>query len=130
MGESSKAEFWTSSSSNYNLFNQSSDLSGIKRDIPYLVACYATLHPLCRSVGQLVRRSIGPSIRWSVCWSIRQTLLFFVFCGLWPHCTCPKDEVTSINAPAHPHATEVAMYPALFHFELECSLSLFYLRDS
>ena len=30
-----------------------------------------------------IRQSVGPS----VC----HTLLFFGFCGLWPHCSCPND---------------------------------------
>ena len=33
---------------------------------------------------------------------------------LWPHCFCPNDLVTSNIAPARPHATGVAVYPALF----------------
>ena len=33
---------------------------------------------------------------------------------LWPHRSCPNDLVTSNMAPAHPHATSVAVYPALF----------------
>ena len=42
------------------------------------------------------------------------TLYFFLgFCGFWPYCSCPNDLVTSIMAPAHPHATGVAVYPAL-----------------
>ena len=35
----------------------------------------------------------------------------FIF---WPHCSCPNGLVTSNMAPAHPHATGVAVYPALF----------------
>ena len=53
--------------------------------------------PLCRSV----RASVRPSH-------------FTFFCGLWPHCSCPNDQVTSNMSPAHPHATGVAVYPALF----------------
>ena len=69
----------------------------------FLVACYATLHPAL-------------SVRPSVCPSVRPShFTFFVFfCGLWPHCSCPSDQVTSNTAPAHPHATGVAVYPALF----------------
>ena len=63
--------------------------------------------PLCRSV----RRSVGLSVGLSV----RHTLLFLGFCGLWPDCSCPSDQVTSNTAPAHPHATEVAVYPALLY---------------
>ena len=33
---------------------------------------------------------------------------------LWPHCSCPNGLVTSNMTPAHPHATSVAVYPALF----------------
>ena len=62
----------------------------------FLVACYATLHPALS-----VCQSVGPSV----------TLYFL---GFWPHCSCPNDLVTSITAPAHPHATRVAMYPSLF----------------
>ena len=60
-----------------------------------------------RFVGPSVRRSVRPSVRPSV----RHTL---GFCGIWPHCSCPNDLVTSNTAPAHPHATGVAVYPALF----------------
>ena len=74
----------------------------------FLVACYATLQPAS------VRRSVRLSVRPSVGLSIRHTLLFFCFCGLWPHCSCPNDWVTSNTAPAHPHATGVAVYLALF----------------
>ena len=34
-----------------------------------------------------------------------------------PHHSCPNDQVTSNAAPAHPHATGVAVYPALFIVE-------------
>ena len=54
----------------------------------FLVACYATVHP-------------AVSVGWSV----------FIF---WPHCSCPNGLATSNMAPAHPHATSVAVYPALF----------------
>ena len=60
---------------------------------PFLVACYANTPAL--SVGL----------------SVRHSLLFFVFCGLF--CFCPNDQVISNTAPAHPHATGVAVYPAL-----------------
>ena len=71
------------------------------------VPCYATLHPAL---------SVRPSVRPSVRSSVRPShFTFFVFfCGLWPHCSCPSDQVTSNTAPAHPHATGVAVYPALF----------------
>ena len=58
------------------------------------------------STTRFVGPSVGPSVR--------HTLLFLGFCGRWPHCSCPSDQVTSNTAPAHPHATGVAVYPALF----------------
>ena len=73
----------------------------------FLVACYAT-------TPRFVGPSVGPSVCPSVRLSVRHTLLFLGFCGFWPHCSCPNDGVTSIIAPAHPHATGVAVYPALF----------------
>ena len=69
----------------------------------FLVACYATLYPallVCWSV----HRSVGPS-----------HLIYFWFCGFQPHCSCPNDEVTTNRAPAHLHATGVAVQPALFY---------------
>ena len=64
----------------------------------FLVACYATLHPAL-SVGLSVGRS---------------HFTFFMIFILWPYCSCPIGLVTSNMAPAHPHATWVAVYPALF----------------
>ena len=75
-----------------------------------LVACYATLQPALS-----VRSSVGPSVCRSVRPLVRHTLLFWGFCGLWPHCSCPNDEATSNMAPAHLHATRVAVYLALFY---------------
>ena len=72
---------------------------------------HTTLHPALS-----VRPSVGPSVRPS-----RFTFLFF--CGFWPFCPCPNDMVTSIMAPAHPHATGVAVYPALLHLEQGRALS-------
>ena len=60
-------------------------------------------------------RFVGPSVRPLV----RHTLLFFGFCGLWPHRSCPNDLVTLNTAPAHPHATGAAVYPALFMLTLQ-----------
>ena len=81
---------------------------------------------LRNSTTHFVHLSIGPSIRLSVC----HTLLFFGFCGLWPYCSCPSDQVTSNTAPAHPHATGVAVYLALFYknmlFFSEAQYSYFY----
>ena len=38
---------------------------------------------------------------------------FLGFCGLWPHCSCQNFQVTSDTAPAHSHATGVAVNTAL-----------------
>ena len=59
-----------------------------------------------RFVRPLVRRSVGPMVRpWR--------FTFCMFCGLRPHCSCPNALLTSNMAPAHPHATGVAVFPAL-----------------
>ena len=77
--------------------------SAAKEWSQFLVACYKT-------TPRFVGPSVGPSVRRSV----RHTLLFLGFCGLWPHSSHPNDGVTANGAPAHPHATRVAVYPALF----------------
>ena len=53
--------------------------------------------------------SVHPSIGWSV------TLSFFgVYGRFWGYCSCPIAWLVNfIIAPAHPHATEVAVYTAL-----------------
>ena len=68
----------------------------------FIIACYTTLHSALsvhRSVGPLVDPLVG--------------LSHYFFLGLWPHCSCPNDKVTSIMAPAHPHATGVAKFLVL-----------------
>ena len=65
---------------------------------------------LCPSICPSVGPSVGPSVHLLV----RHTLLFLGFCGVWLHCGCLSDWVTSNTAPAHLHATGVAVYPALF----------------
>ena len=47
-----------------------------------------------------------PPVGWLV------TLYFFMILFLWPHCSCPNGLMTSNMAPAHPHATSVAVYPS------------------
>ena len=44
----------------------------------------------------------------------RSHFTFFMILFFGPHCSCPNSLVTSNMAPAHPHATSVAVYPALF----------------
>ena len=61
-------------------------------------------------VSPLIRWSVGPSVCPLVC----HTLLFFWFLRSLAHCSCSNDQVTSNMAPAHPHATGLALYPALF----------------
>ena len=75
---------------------------------------------VCPSVGP----SVSPSVCQSVRPSVRHTLPFWGFCGFWPHSSCPNDLVTSIMAPAHPHATGVAVYPALFLLTRDIYLDL------
>merc|ERR1712105_294573 len=59
-------------------------------------------------------RSVGPLVRWSVRPLVRHTLLFRRLWGFWLYRSCPNAPLTSNMAPAHPHATGVAVYPALF----------------
>ena len=58
-----------------------------------------------RFVGRSVCRSVG-----------RSHFTFFMIFIFGPHCSCPNGLVTSNMAPAHPHATSVAVYPALLIF--------------
>ena len=67
-----------------------------------------------------VRLFVRPSVRLSVCPSVRLsvrpsiTLLFRCLWDFLPHFSCTNAPLTSSMAPAHPHATGVAVYPALF----------------
>ena len=63
-----------------------------------------------------VHATLQPAL--SVGWSVgRSHIIFSMILFLWPHCSCPNGLVTSNMAPAHPHATSVAVYPALFLVE-------------
>ena len=67
-----------------------------------------SLHSLYQNDGMLpkfVLRDSALSARPSVHRSVRHTLHFLGFSGLWPHCCYPNDQVTSNTAPDHPHAT-------------------------
>ena len=80
---------------------------------------HVTLQPAL-SVRPSVHPSVHLSVRLSVGWSVTHTSLFFMILFLWPHCSCPNGLVTSNIAPAHPHVTLVAVYPALFLIILRC----------
>ena len=58
------------------------------------------------STTRFVRRLVGRLVG-------RSHFTFFMILYLWPRCYCPNGLVTSNVAPANPHATSVAMYPAL-----------------
>ena len=76
---------------------------------------HATLQPAL-SIRPLVGRSVGRLVG--------HVLLFFMILFLWPHCSCPNGLVTSNMAPAHPHATLVDVYPALFFNMIGGTISL------
>ena len=70
------------------------------------------------SVGQSVGRSVGWAVGRLVGWSV-PFLLFWHFWAFWAYGSCPDALVTFFStAPAHPHATRVAMYPALLFMYL------------
>ena len=60
-------------------------------------------------------RFVGPSVRPSVGPSVRHTLLFRRLWGFWLYRSYPNAPLTSNKAPARPHATGEAVYPALLH---------------
>ena len=88
-----------------------------------LTACFTVEYFLSRVLRDSSPGFVRPSVRQSVCLLVRpsvgqsicHTLFIWGFSGLRPHCSCPNDEVTSNMAPAHPHATGVALYPTLLH---------------
>ena len=58
--------------------------------------------PLCQSIDWSVGRSVP-------------LILFWRFWAFWAYCSCQDALVSfSSTAPAHPHATRVAVYPTLF----------------
>ena len=63
--------------------------------------------PLCPSIGQLVSLSFCLPVCQSICLSVRQIFTILMIFIFLPHCSCPNMD------PAHPHATWVAVYPAL-----------------
>ena len=77
---------------------------------------------------------VSPSVRWLVHPLVHLSVhftffVFFLLFGLQPHCSCPNDQVTSNTAPAHLHATGVAVYPALFFILPFCHLLSFFIHE-
>ena len=70
------------------------------------------------STPRFVGLSVGPLVRLSVRLSIRLShFTFSAFLGFWACCSCPNDPLILDMAPTHPHATGVAVYPALLNFD-------------
>ena len=65
-------------------------------------------HIFSRVLRDSTPRFVGPSVGPL----LRHTLLFWRLWGFWPHCSCPNVSLTSIMAPAHPHA--IGIRPCLF----------------
>ena len=73
-----------------------------------------------RYVGPLVSRLVGLSVPF---------LLFWRFSAFWAYGSFPDALVTfSSTAPTHPHATRVAMYPALLNISVLKNLIAYYLE--
>ena len=68
--------------------------------------------------SRVLRDSTPCFVGLSVCLS--HITFFFSFSGLWLHGSCPSDQVISNMSHAHPHATGVAVNPALFLLVLFC----------
>ena len=79
-------------------------------------------HMLRDSTPRFVCPSVGPSVGRLVTF-----LLFRRFWAFWAYGSCPDAPLTfSSTAPAHPHATRVAIYPALFtlHFYFDSNANI------
>ena len=85
--------------------------------IIFSTACYTTLHPALS-----VRPSAGPSVRPSVRLSHFTSVSFLRSLA---SLLLPKCSGNSNTAPAHSHATGVAVYSALFCFLHLCPINLF-----
>ena len=86
----------------YKIKCHSNDLHGIEsKGLTIFSRMHATLQPAL-SVGRFVGWLVGRSVT-----------LYFFYDFFLPHCSCPNGLVTSNMAPAHPHATSVAVYTAL-----------------
>ena len=71
-----------------------------------------------RFVRPSVRRPVGRLVGWSVGRSVGPNLTFFMFLRSLASLHLPKCLSNSNTAPSHPHATKVAVYPALFKAEV------------
>ena len=72
---------------------------------------YSFLNNLSTVLFSRVQRDSTPCfVRLSVGWSVGHILLFLWFLFFLLHCSCPNGLVTPKMAPAHPHATRVAVY--------------------
>ena len=83
-------------------------------------ALYVTISAPFKSMRKMlfssrVHANLQPALsaHWSVSRSVGHVLLFLKILCHWPHCSCPNGLVPSYKAPAHPHATLVAVYSAL-----------------
>ena len=66
-----------------------------------------------RVLRDSIPRAVHPSVGWLVGWS-----LFYIFFTLRSSASLLRPKCSSYSniAPAHPHATGIAVYPALFSF--------------
>ena len=64
-------------------------------------------------------RFVGPSVGWSVGRLVGRSSFYIFMClRSLASLLLPKSYSNSITAPAHPHATGVAVYPALLYEQI------------
>ena len=83
----------------------------------YILSTFHLIETLIMSsvLRDFTPRFVGPSVGRLVG---RSHFTFFMIIFLWPHSSCQNGLETSNMAPAHPHATSVAVYPALLIIKL------------
>ena len=81
--------------------------------LPFFLTLCIMFKSRATQLSTMLCQPVCPSVGWLVSWSISHTWRFYIFCILLLHCSCPSALVTSNAAPAHPHATGVAVNPAL-----------------
>ena len=104
----------------------------------FLVTCTRVYKSLYRSVGPSFRPSVCPyiciSVRPSICPSVHLSVRPSIYPSLPPSVRpslhpsfqlkfLPKSYLNRINAPAHPHATDTAVYTSLFTIFTYCCIS-------